>query len=204
MHLEEVQTTIKDTELLNKRRASLCKAAAKEFLKKGYERTTIQDIAEAAKLSVGSIYRYVGKKEDIFTLLLQYIWKIVDDELVPLSFLDLPPVEKLEILFDKYCRMIDEYRRYFVVTIRDNRSMDDAQRAVLWEMENTIIGCFSRVIDEGISNGTFKESLDSFFSYNLLILGQQWTMRNYHYKGIVLDEFIDKQMKIINSICVKK
>lgn len=197
--LYKVQSTIKDQALLNQKRTLLCQIAAKKFLEKGYERTTMPDIADAAGISIGSIYRYIGKKEDILTLLLQYMCKLVNDELAPVSLLELEPEEKLNMLFSKYCNISDKYRRYFVVAIRENRSMNTSQRQVLWEIENSITSCFTRTINEGSAKGIFDSSLDEFFAYNLLILGQQWTMRNYHYKDLSLEDFIDRQLEIIKS-----
>lgn len=197
--LYKVQSTIKDQALLNQKRTLLCQIAAKKFLEKGYERTTMPDIADAAGISIGSIYRYIGKKEDILTLLLQYMCKLVNDELAPVSLLELEPEEKLNMLFSKYCNISDKYRRYFVVAIRENRSMNTSQRQVLWEIENSITSCFTRTINEGSAKGIFDSSLDEFFAYNLLIFGQQWTMRNYHYKDLSLEDFIDRQLEIIKS-----
>lgn len=198
--LDDVQTSIKDLELLNHKRDMLCNASAKIFFEKGYERTTIQDIANAAGISVGSIYRYIGKKEDILTLLLQNAWHIINRELVPLSLAEIPPDDKLKRLFEKYCKMIHTHKYYFVVAIKENRSMDKAQRDVFKMLENTITKCFVRAIDDGVNKLVFDLAADEFFAYNLLILGQQWTMRNYHYKGMSIDEFIDKQLKIIETV----
>jgi AcrR family transcriptional regulator len=49
-------------------RTALIRAAARtEFGRKGYEVTTIRDIASAAGLSPGSIYRVIGSKEELLT-----------------------------------------------------------------------------------------------------------------------------------------
>jgi hypothetical protein len=41
-------------------------AALKVFAEKGYENTKVSDISDQAKVSIGNIYRYYKKKEDIF------------------------------------------------------------------------------------------------------------------------------------------
>lgn len=196
----EVQSSIKDQDLLSQKRAILADAAAKKFFKKGYERTTIQDIAEASGMSVGSIYRYIGKKEDIFTLMLDSVIQIVNKDLVPLKNLRMEPEAKLKVIFEKYCEIVNSYSKYFVIIIRENRSMDTHQREVIRSLEGTITACFMCAINDGVEKQVFTSLADEFWAYNLLVLGQQWTMRKYHYKDLSLDDFIMKQTVIIEKI----
>ncbi len=53
-------------ETRSKRRA-IIEAARKIFAMKGYEDTTIAEIAEAAGIAVGTVYLYFGNKRDIYT-----------------------------------------------------------------------------------------------------------------------------------------
>lgn len=46
-------------------RNRILETALKLFQEKGYEETTLRDIAEAAECSLGLIYRYFGRKEDM-------------------------------------------------------------------------------------------------------------------------------------------
>ena len=46
-------------------------AAAEIFLERGYERTTIQDVAERVGLNKGSLYHYIHSKEDLLYAVLQ-------------------------------------------------------------------------------------------------------------------------------------
>lgn len=45
---------------------AILNAALSLFVQNGFAKTTIRDIAGSAELSVGSVYRYFEKKEDIF------------------------------------------------------------------------------------------------------------------------------------------
>jgi AcrR family transcriptional regulator len=52
-------------EHLNARRAQIIDAARACFMRKGFARSTIQDICQEASLSPGAIYRYFKSKDDI-------------------------------------------------------------------------------------------------------------------------------------------
>src|SRR5574337_1289444 len=47
------------------RRAQIVAAAARVFARKGFDRATISEIAEAAGLAEGSIYNYFRSKEEL-------------------------------------------------------------------------------------------------------------------------------------------
>ncbi len=53
------------------RRSDILNAAKRVFARKGYQSTTIADIAKAAKLSYGSIYWYFDSKEVLFHALME-------------------------------------------------------------------------------------------------------------------------------------
>ena len=54
-------------EVTRSKRQAIIEAARKIFATKGYEDTTIAEIAEAAGIAVGTVYLYFGNKRDIYT-----------------------------------------------------------------------------------------------------------------------------------------
>lgn len=57
------------------RRSEILSAAIPLFAEKGYENTTIDDIAEKAEFGKGTIYNYFGSKEDIYWGILEEIFQ---------------------------------------------------------------------------------------------------------------------------------
>jgi len=62
-------------------KAHLARVAAEVFARQGYHETSVKDIVEAAKMSVGSFYFYFQNKEDIFASLYRSMSDIVFDNL---------------------------------------------------------------------------------------------------------------------------
>jgi len=60
-------------QLIAARRAQILEAAVKVFAAKGYHRATIPDIAKEARIAVGTIYNYFGKKDDLLLALLHHV-----------------------------------------------------------------------------------------------------------------------------------
>lgn len=71
--MEEInKLSRKDREKLQ-RRNEIIHAAAKLFSRKGYNKTTLEDIATEAEFGIGTIYNYFESKEDIYKHLLESI-----------------------------------------------------------------------------------------------------------------------------------
>ncbi len=56
-----------------RRKAEILKAAAKVFAEKGFHRTTVRDIAEAADIADGTVYNYFENKDDLLINLIEDI-----------------------------------------------------------------------------------------------------------------------------------
>ncbi|MFD1739220.1 TetR/AcrR family transcriptional regulator [Bacillus salitolerans] len=53
------------------RRANIIKAATNLFIDQGYERTTMEHVMDAAKISKGGLYQYFSNKENLFETILE-------------------------------------------------------------------------------------------------------------------------------------
>jgi AcrR family transcriptional regulator len=62
---KEVHSNIKTARLIDPRRKQIIKGAMQVISTKGFHGATVRDIAEAAGLTVGTMYNYVRSKEDI-------------------------------------------------------------------------------------------------------------------------------------------
>lgn len=71
--MREINTTIKNPDLVEQRRNQIMEAAVELFRTQGYHATTMRNICQKAKVNRGSFYDYFGSKSDI----LVYIYKQV-------------------------------------------------------------------------------------------------------------------------------
>ena len=71
--MRKIKTTIKNPELVEKRRGQISKAAAELFRTKGYHATSMRTICRKSKVNQGSFYDYFGSKEDILVYLYKQI-----------------------------------------------------------------------------------------------------------------------------------
>jgi AcrR family transcriptional regulator len=102
-------------------RRQLLDAALDLFSHQGYRGTTIREIAQAAKLSVGNVYHHFPEKEAIFRTLLDEYWQITSSDRYPyrraLLSGDFP--SNLERLGLAARESVRQYRKYFALIYVD-------------------------------------------------------------------------------------
>jgi len=80
------------------RRRRIQRAARTVFAEKGYAKTSIEQIAREASLSVGAIYLYFRSKEDLYVSLLEETLDLFDTELRQIrTRSDVPASERLKM-----------------------------------------------------------------------------------------------------------
>nr|WP_319942760.1 TetR/AcrR family transcriptional regulator [Nocardia aurantia] len=96
------------------RTAHIRAVARAEFGRRGYESTTVRDIAAAAGLGTGSVYRLIGSKEELLASIMRSFGEKVALGWTAVLRCDASPVEKLDALSwintNMLARFGDEFR----------------------------------------------------------------------------------------------
>lgn len=102
-------------------RVQILDAALKLFAHRGYNATSVQDIAEAAGVSKGNVYHHFGDKESIFRQLLESYFQAMEDPDVPFvhALANGTFPENLEVLGFAVRDSIRAYREYVALIYVD-------------------------------------------------------------------------------------
>lgn len=139
-------------------------AAQKVFLSKGFEQTTIEDIAEQAELSKGALYLYFKSKEDLYVAVflhgLEYLYQqinVLRDDFGTISADIL-----LKNLLDIYYNFFHQSPEFIYTTsqVYHGRIQEKVDPPI-WEATiNLAKACLevsADVIDQGIRDGIFRK-----------------------------------------------
>lgn len=95
----------------------LREVARREFGRRGFEATTMRDIATAAQLSTGSVYRAFSSKDDLLRSVMQsYAAKVRTIWHAALAS-ESPPVEKLDALMLANIHVVDRFSDEFKIQL---------------------------------------------------------------------------------------
>ena len=137
------------------RQSAILEAAKGIFFKKGFQGTTMDQIAYAAELSKGSLYNYFPSKEDLYVTLVLEGFEILSSMLTKAAVVQSPWDQKLEILGRTYYGFFLKYPEYFHVLFfmqHDDLGAKVSQPLydACFEEGTAILSIIAKAIQEGI------------------------------------------------------
>lgn len=177
----EIRFTEKKEEIFNK--------SAEIFAKKGYEKTTLEEIAAELKMTKGSIYHYFKGKEDILFQSLMRAHSLANEVLSKIAERsDLSPKERLTLAIKEHTNVLTKKFVYATLRQQDLLLPEKWRKAVLEERDR-FQRMFTDILQEGIDDGSFKPVNLKMVSF--AILGSvNWVARWYSPAGPLSPEEI--------------
>jgi AcrR family transcriptional regulator len=186
----------KRTRLAN-RRDIIIKAAGRLFRQKGYEGTSVRDIADAVGLQSGSLFFHFSSKEEILVSLLEGGLRravaILDDHLAQAR----SPEEKLPAILHGHLQAILEVERdAFYVVLRDWRTLSLPSRRKVIALRDEYESHISGALEELARNGIIPANTRLF---RLFLLGAlNWTVQWYRPDGgLTIDQLADGFLELM-------
>lgn len=136
-------------------RAALIRSAAREeFGRKGYEVTTVRDIAAAAGMGTGSVYRVIGSKEQLLASIMQsFAEKVIAGWNAALG-VDATAVEKLDAVAWLYINVMDQlYDEYRIQLAWLRQFPPDANLG--WSF-SIFLRQLKTILGEGVRSGELR------------------------------------------------
>lgn len=199
----EIRAYSDNEALVRKRRNHIVQCAIKLFYKKGYNVTTIRELAKACGMSEGNIYRYIGSKADILHLTCQLFnrseqLKQLLPKLANLSRTDALR-HSIKEFFSWHEDENDQERVLFFN--REIRNFPAEDRRILLKDQEDIQEFFQNLLIEGIKAGEFKDDNPTLTAHNILMFGHDWALRRWFLKKrFTFDEYTKKQTDVILKI----
>jgi AcrR family transcriptional regulator len=194
-----IRTYSQDKDLVNLRREKIARSATILFVKKGYDKSNIREIAKVCGMSIGTLYHYVGSKYDILSLVFDYVMsrEAQFGEIVS-SFNTLPPTEALQKAIEVYYRNIHEIQDMVLLGYQESKSLQREVRERTFEQEKSINSEFEKILARGCETGEFKVSDITLAANNIRVIGDTWAFNRWLLaKRYTIEEYIREQTNLI-------
>ncbi|RLD93270.1 MAG: TetR family transcriptional regulator [Aquificota bacterium] len=160
------------------REEELLNTAAKLFRMKGYDATSISDIAAALGIRKSSLYHYISTKSD----LLYRISKDTLEELLQgaleIKKQDLPPQDKLLKLVENHIRLLTRDLDRYATMLRELDSLEEEKRRELVSLRDGYERVLRETLQEGVKEGAFREIDSKIIGFAILGI-MNWLIRWY-------------------------
>lgn len=145
--------------------------AEKLFASKGFDGTSVRDIAEEAGVNIAMISYYFGSKEKLMQALFKErtdhikmkIESLLQDE-------SLPPLEKIYVLVDDYIyKMLQKQHFHKIMVYEQMLEKNPDVTAMITDLKKENAEYISKLIKDGQKRGVFKKEVDVLLLMNVLI-----------------------------------
>ncbi|WP_099159372.1 TetR/AcrR family transcriptional regulator [Virgibacillus ndiopensis] len=204
MTQKQVLSSVKDQELIEKRRQQMIKGAITLFKEKGFHRTTTREIAKEAGFSIGTLYEYIRKKEDVLFLVCDAIYYQVRERLEAVIDLKDPSIDNVVNVVKSYFQLMDEMQEEIVIMYQEVKSLGSDTREYVLQKERDMVAMLERVIVTCLPHKITEKDAE-LLANNIFIQGHMWGFRRWILqRQFTLEEYMDRQIHyLLEGLSVK-
>ena len=158
-------------------RKAIIDAASTLYARKGFAATSIQEIAEAAGVSLPVTHHYVKSKSEIMRLIMEDVLKAFRESLTRETVGITDPEERLAIAFIIYARVVDRHKDQLLLLYQKSGSLDRPSRTRIMQLEVEVSEIFGEIITQGIGQGVFRPVDVDLMAYNIMLMTHMWVLK---------------------------
>lgn len=175
------------------RREDVLAAAEKLFSDRGYEATSVRDIADALGLSPGSLYSHIETKEEL-------LWEILTASadrffaaVEPIAKSNVVTIEKLRKAIAAHVRVITDSAAAAAVFTTEWRHLAEPRRARFAQRRDDYEQMFRCMVHDAVREGLFGD-VDEKFATLLILSTMNWIYQWYRPNGPMTPEEIARKI----------
>ena len=187
-----VPTTIKNSDLVKKRRKQIVLAAIKLFSEKGFHKTTLRELADEIGISHGNIYDYVGNKEDIFFLIHELMADIADEGLLKSIERVSDPLEKLRRMVRSEFNLMYQWDDAILLIYQESNILKDGLLKKFLQREREHVSKFEDVLKECVEKGVFQDTNCRVVANLIKVMTDSWVLKRWDLRKHVTQAEMEK------------
>ena len=198
--ISQIRTHSDNFDLVKIRREEIARKSVEVFMKNGYEETSVRDIARACGMSIGQLYHYIGSREDVLYLTLQYTNSRIIDfvQNISVKFDTVAPTKALQQAIDVYYRGVDSIQDTVIFMYRHTNNLRPAARKQVYQYNEPLVGVFEKILSRGCEIGEFKIEDIGLIAHNIVTSGDMWALRRWFLnKRYTVDQYIKSQTALL-------
>ncbi|KMY68043.1 hypothetical protein AAU61_09515 [Desulfocarbo indianensis] len=170
----------------------LVATAIELFASKGYQATSVRDIAMAMDMTVSNIYHYFGSKEGLLRAILQHYAQILLDKLREAAAADLEPLERFRLLLSTHLRVAGTRPRENKIFLLDDERLSMEGIVDSRQVQRAVLDIYTNELRNLAELGLLREDNLRIQAFNIFGV-INWHMRWYRPEGpLALETTINK------------
>jgi AcrR family transcriptional regulator len=167
----------------NERLAEIYRTAAQIILRKGYDATSVNDIANALGMTKAGLYHYInGKKELLFDIMNFGLWELDEEVAAPARALA-DPAARLRFIIGAHARLVTRGQGAITILVDEVTALTPAQQRKITQSKRKYFDFLRGTLDELKGAGKMDTTAAAFSLLGMI----NWLSRWFQ-QGGALDE----------------
>ncbi|MCM3870894.1 MAG: TetR/AcrR family transcriptional regulator [Pyrinomonadaceae bacterium] len=180
----------------NERLAEVYRTAAQIILRKGYDATSISDIANALGMTKAGLYHYInGKKELLFDIMNFGLDELDAEVATPASSIA-DPSERLRFIIASHARLVTRGQGAITILVDEITALTPAQNRIITRRKREYFDRLRSVLNELKAEGKLQDVDTTAATFSLLGM-INWLSRWLRQDGALTQEDIAEQISKI-------
>jgi len=199
-----IKTQIKDPELIRQKHLQIAKIASKLFIKKGYANTSMREISKATGITIGNLYDYITKKEDVLYLVFDAFYSTWTKNLDKHGVFTIEdPLEQLRTALRKMLELVHDYRDMALLMYRESKHLPKKILKEILHKETGFVECFEMILKKGVEKKVFNIK-DPLFMANMIAYQiafealRGWSLRRKYTDKEIIDHIEEIVLKSVS------
>jgi len=179
------------------------RVAAEIMCQKGYEATSMNDIADAVGLTKAGIYHYIRGKEDLLFEIMSYAMDMVDQDVrVPAQEVE-DAEQRLHTIVERHAKRILEVGGAVTILLEEMYALTPAHRRIIRARKRAYFDLVRQTLKELAAEGKLRDinpAIGTFALFGMI----NWISRWYHPGGkLTPQETLQDVVKVALSAVMK-
>jgi len=158
------------------------RVAADIMCQRGYEATSMNEIADAVGLTKAGIYHYIRGKEDLLFEIMSFGMDMVDQDVMAPARRIADPAERLRAMVERHARRIMEQGGAVTILLDEMHALSAPHRRVIRQRKRAYFEMLRETLEELSGEGKLRAvdpTVAAFSLFGMLL----WTARWYRRDG---------------------
>lgn len=192
------------------RKEAIIHAAEQLFFKQGIENSSMDEVAQSAELSKGTVYSYFKSKEELYSTIILRGFIILKRQLKESALAHETGFQNVKAISEAYIKFSDEHKGYFDAILHYQNDLFHSRKREPSQVEsleggNAVISVLINAIQKGKADGSIhaevKEVETAFVLWShitglLQVIQRKMSIITYHY-GIKRGDFFQTYFELL-------
>lgn len=175
------------------RRRHLATVAIKLIYQRGFESLSVNELAQAAGMSVGGMYRYIRTKSDVLVMACEDVYGGLREQLVEAAAAEDSVEDSLRAAVQLYLESSNAARDRILLMYREYRHLPPDAHQRFMAREVAVVNVFGDLVRQGIAQGKFPPADPSLIAHDIVMLGhlpalKGWALRDRDAATVIEDQ----------------